>query len=119
MSTLFDLAQSAENIVEVVKQAMEDLQNAASCETSKDMQANLESAKAALRESLDDVQALLKIVARLKTSSPFKLGSHVRVRKQPTRRSFVIDSYINTLGTRLYILGDGGHFGADELEPAS
>ena len=116
--SLFDLAQSAENTIEVVKRAMEDLQNAASCETAGDMQANLESAKAALRESLDDVQALLKIVARHKPTNPFRFGDSVRVKKTPERQSVVIDSYFKNQGYRI-VLGDGGHFGADELEPVS
>jgi hypothetical protein len=116
MSTLHDMSQSAGRSCEDVRRALDDLSNAASCETVDDLKANLENAKVALREALDDITSLLKVVNRHKTTSPFKIGSPVRVKKYIGRRSVILDAYINTQGTKLFVLADGGHFGADELE---
>jgi hypothetical protein len=116
MATLHDMSQSAGRSCEDVRRVLADLSNAASCETVDDLKANLESAKAGLREALDDITSLLKVANRHKAKSPFILGSHVRVKKECLRRSFVVDSYVNTQGTRMFVLGDGGIFGADELE---
>jgi hypothetical protein len=118
MVTLYDISQSAHGSTTVVKRALDDLQNAASCETIADLKANLENAKAALREALDDIRYMLEAANRHKATSPFKLGSHVKVKKEIARCSVILDAYINSQGTHLFVLADGGHFGADELEIA-
>jgi hypothetical protein len=116
MATLHDMSQSAGRSCEDVRRALAELSNAASCQTVDDLKANLEAAKEALREALDDITSLLKVANRHKAKSPFKIGSPIKVKKYIGRRSVILDAYINTQGTRMFVLGDGGIFGADELE---
>lgn len=46
----------------------------------------------------------------------FAVGQAVKVRGWIGRRSRVSQIFRNQLGTTIYVLQDGGHFGANELE---
>jgi hypothetical protein len=97
---------------------------AASCETPEDLLANLQQASKSLRALYLQVNRLERDAIALACSKKLSVeftpavgvGVTVKVRKYMNRRSPVVDSYVNDLGTVLFVLGDGGIFGADELE---
>lgn len=46
-----------------------------------------------------------------------KIGSRVKATNYINRRSTIVDITINSLGTTIYWLADGGGFSEGELEP--
>jgi hypothetical protein len=72
-----------------------------------------------LSAALDFLDAVAPDVAEsLRQPTQLAIGQRVHVKRECARFSKVVETRQNELGTRIYVLADGGWFGANELELA-